>query len=300
MIRRHHGRVLHSHFGNKGWEDAILAQSAGLKHVVTFYGADLSLLPRREPKWYQRYEELFRQVDLILCEGPFMAKAVINLGCPENKVRVHHLGVDLKKFPFQPLVWQQQEPLKVLISASFREKKGIPFALAALGELQEEVELEISIIGGAAGEEASRLEEQKILQVIEDYKLHSQVRFMGFQPYDKLIEQMYENHIFLSPSVVASDGNTEGGAPVSLIEAAAAGMVIVSTTHCDIPEVILHGETGLLAPERNVDELVNHLRWLLKNPNSWQALRESGRKRVEQEFNAFVQAERLATLYKCL
>jgi len=42
--------------------------------------------------------------------------------------------------------WQQGEPLRVLIAASFREKKGIPYALEALGMLQKDVSLEIAII----------------------------------------------------------------------------------------------------------------------------------------------------------
>ncbi len=71
---------------------------------------------------------------------------------------------------------------------------------------------------------------------------------MGYQPHSTLFAEAYRHHIFLSPSVTASTGDTEGGAPVSLIEMAATGMLIVSTTHCDIPEVIKHGVTGLLAP----------------------------------------------------
>ena len=229
-----------------------------------------------------------------------MTQSVIKLGCPESKVRVHHLGVDLGKFVFRPLPWRPQEPLKVLIAASFREKKGIPYALAALGKLQRDIELEITIIGGATGEQASKVEEQKILQLIEEYELQSQVRILGFQPYNVLIERMYRNHIFLSPSVVAGSNDSEGGAPVSIIEAAAAGMIVVSTTHCDIPEVVLHGQTGLLAQERNVDELVANMRWLLKNPDSWQGMAIAGRKRIEVEFNASVQAKRLASLYETL
>ena len=57
-IRETRARVLHSHVGNLGWANARVAERAGLKHVVTFYGYDVNMLPRSEPRWRARYEEL--------------------------------------------------------------------------------------------------------------------------------------------------------------------------------------------------------------------------------------------------
>jgi colanic acid/amylovoran biosynthesis glycosyltransferase len=106
------------------------------------------------------------------------------------------------------------------------------------------------------------------------------------------------HHLFISPSVVASDGDTEGGAPVSLIEMSATGLMIVSTTHCDIPSVIIDGKTGLLAAERDVDGLVERLRWIVANPSRWEEMRAAGRAHVEAEFDARRQGERLASVYR--
>jgi len=36
-------------------------------HIVTFYGVDLSKLPRINPKWKKRYNELFSKVAGVLC-----------------------------------------------------------------------------------------------------------------------------------------------------------------------------------------------------------------------------------------
>jgi colanic acid/amylovoran biosynthesis glycosyltransferase len=114
------------------------------------------------------------------------------------------------------------------------------------------------------------------------------------------MEEAYRHHIFLSPSVTASDGDTEGGAPVSLIDMAASGMPIVSSRHCDIPEVILDGVSGLLADERDVDGLVAHLRWLIEHPDEWRPMLDAGRRRMEKEYHAKVQGERLAEVYASL
>lgn len=144
----------------------------------------------------------------------------------------------------------------------------------------------------------SQIEKEKILATIDKHQLREKVRLLGYQPYCVFFEEAYKHHIFLSPSITASDGDTEGGAPVSIIEMAATGMPIVSTTHCDIPEVIKQGITGLLAPERDVAGLVNHLRWYINHPTQWAKLLDAGRKHIETEYDARTQGQKLAAIYQ--
>lgn len=289
--------ILHSHFGMTGWANIEAANQARLKHAVTFYGLDVNYLPNQDPRWRTRYQKLFAHADLILCEGSHMAQCIVKLGCPAHKVKVHHLGVSVKAIAFQPRVWNPPEPLRILISATFTEKKGIPYALEALGQLQYQVPLQITIIGDARNVPSSQAEKQAILATIEKYNLQSKVRLLGYQPHKVLFEEAYQHHIFLSPSITASHGDTEGGAPVSLIEMAATGMPLISTTHCDIPEVILNGITGLLAEERDVAGLVAHLQQLVNYPEQWYAMLQAGRKHIEAEYDAEKQGVRLAELY---
>lgn len=298
VAKRQEATILHSHFGHVGWADLKAAKQAGLKHLVTFYGWDVNYLPKSSRLWLTRYQELFASIDQVLCEGCHMAKCIVNLGCPADKIKVHHLGVNVEAIAFKPRVWSPAEPLRVLIAGAFREKKGIPYALEALAQLQQQVSLEITIIGDAStSDQGAQLQKQKILATIEKHNLQSQVRMLGYQSYSVLFEEAYKHHLFLSPSVTASDGDTEGGAPVSLIEMAATGMPIVSTNHCDIPEVILHGVSGLLAEERDVAGLVNHLQQLVNNPRQWHDFVQAGRRHIEAEYDAQIQGVRLAKTY---
>ena len=249
VARNASGRILHSHFGNRGWADMEVAARRTMKHVVTFYGYDVNYLPLSAPVWRERYEELFESVDQVLCEGSHMARCIVALGCPEGKVTVHHLGIDLACIPYRPRMWDPSTPLRVLIAGSFREKKGIPYALEALGNLHQRCTLEITVIGDAsAAAVGSQEEKQKILDVIARQGMEGYTRLIGFQPHHRLLEEAYVHHIFVSPSVTAVNGDTEGGVPVSIIEMAASGMPVVSTTHCDIPEVLQGGMMSLLAP----------------------------------------------------
>lgn len=293
-------QIVHSHFGHIAWENLGAVRRLGAKHVVTFYGLDVAQLPNQFPIWRQRYREIFDSVDLILCEGSHMARCIIALGCPAEKVQVQHLGVDLNSIEFRPRQWQPGESLQVLIAASFREKKGIPYAVEALGLLRKEVPVELTIIGDAGADPASQREKKTILDALKRSALSANVRLLGYRSHETLLREAYEHHIFISPSVIASDGDTEGGAPVTLIEMAASGMPIVSTTHCDIPEIVQHGVTGFLAEERSVNGLVSHLKWLVENPKQWGDMLEAGRRHVEREYDLHTQGGKLAIHYRAL
>ena len=290
--------IVHSHFGNVGWANLGAVRRLGAKHVVTFYGLDVNKLPTQFPIWRKRYRQLFEEVNLILCEGSHMARCIVALGCPAHKVKVQHLGVDVEGIAFKPRQWRVDEPLRVLIAATFREKKGVPIALEMLGRLQHKVPLEITIIGEATYEEPSQIERKKILDMIAHHHLQDRVRLLGFQPHRVFFEEAYRHHLFLSPSVTASNGDTEGGAPVSIIEMAASGMPIISTTHCDIPEVMRPEAARFLAPERDPVALLIIALSMIRD---WSQLEDPMNRLhdyVVREYDHKTQGQHLANIYR--
>lgn len=289
--------IVHSHFGNIGWKNLGAVRKLKAKHIVTFYGHDVNKLPTQDPSWRKRYHQLFDEADLFLCEGSHMARCVVELGCPEHKVKVQHIGVDVERFEFKPRQWHSGKSLKVLIAASFREKKGIPYAVEALGLLRKEVPIELTIIGDADADAAGQQEKAKILRALEIAGLKANTRLLGYQPHTVMMQEAYAHHVFLHPSVTASDGDTEGGAPVCIIEMLATGMPVVSTTHCDIPEVMGDALHHLLAPERNSEALSNIIRVLIENSESWSQTVQKWREQVAPEYHLSVQGQRMADHY---
>ncbi len=229
-----------------------------------------------------------------------MRRSVIALGCPEDKVRIHHLGVCIESLRFEPRTWLPTHELRVLIAGSFVEKKGIPYALQALGKIREEVRLAVTIIGEARANPRGIAERERILNAIATSGLASNVRMLGYQPHEVLIREAYSHHIFMSPSVTAGDGDCEGGAPVTIVEMAATGMPVVSTLHCDIPNVLRDGYSGLLAQERDVRSLTQFLRQLVKHPDLWVTLVTATRNRIVAEFDAREQGAKLARIYRSI
>jgi len=290
--------LIHSHFGNRGWMNLRAARNLNARHVVTFYGYDVSLLPRQSPEWQNRYNRLFKEADLFFCEGTHMAANVVALGCPAHKIRVHHLGVATDQIPFMPRQWDGREIFRVLIAASFREKKGLTYALEALVQLAGKIALEVTIIGDAGPAEVEQAEKRKILRIVEQHQSKLNARLLGYQQHSAMMTEALRHHVFISPSVVATDGDTEGGAPVTIIEMLASGMPVVSTVHADIPEVMGTPMAHLLAPERDVPGLVARLEWLLDHREAWRAMLQSQRTRIEQEYARPIQASRLLELYR--
>ncbi len=296
-MRRDQIQLLHSHFGHVGITGTKVAEELGIPAIVTFYGMDLFQIPKRYPALGSQYPDMFSKATMILCEGSQMAESVISLGADSSKVVVHPLGIELDAIGHTHRQWNRSEPLKILIAASFRPKKGIPDAIKALSELSKSYEIDINIIGDSGLDQASILEKDCIFKTVSDSGLQSKINFLGFKSHTELLEIAKSHHIFLQPSQHADDGDCEGGVPVTLIELAAQGIQVVSTYHCDIPSVIEHGKTGWLAPEKNIDELVKVLFEAVENYNAWNEISISSRKHIESHYDAKKQAKVLYDLY---
>lgn len=290
-------KLLHAHFGTEAYEQITLQAYLQLPLVTTFYGADMSKLPRSRPWWKKRYQRLFAAGTLFFAEGPYMAQRVVDLGCLESKVRVQRLGVDLSKISYIPRYRLDNEPVRILMVNRFQEKKGIPYGIEAFASAVRRCpDIELRIIGGVRTKAEKKLFEQCYMIARRENVL-GKVKFLGALPYTEYLQEMQAAHVLLAPSVTASDGDTEGGSPVSITEATAAGMPVISTWHCDIPEVVLHEATGLLVPERNTKALSEAICELATTQSSWEILGKRGRTHIETYFNCRLQAEQLETYY---
>lgn len=289
---RHEGvRLLHAHLGWEGARTVHLRRRLGIPHITSFYGRDASMLPRKA-YWRTLYRRLFAQGDLFIAEGGFMAKTLERIGCPPEKVRVVHLGVDPSRIPFRERRPDPDGSVTALLAASFREKKGIVYALEALASVAERYPaLRLRVIGD--GPLRGEIERR-----IEALRLGQRVTLLGYRNYPDYLSEMERAQLLLCPSVTAADGDCEGGAPVCLLDAQAAGLPVVATRHCDIPEVTVPDRSAYLAPERDSAGLAAALDRLLSDPASWASMGRAGRDHVEREFSAPRQADAMADVYE--
>lgn len=285
--------LVHSHYAVLGWQYMRLAKRLGIPHVVSFYGFDYEYLPYKEPRWVQRYAQLFRNADMFLCEGTNGARILQKKGCPPEKIQIAKLGVNTEKIPFYGRSKTRGE-LRLLQIASFVEKKGHRYTIEGFTRaLRECPNMTLTLVG--SDPVGIRGELQKMLR---DTAAGDKVTFVDAVDFNELYRSMKDYHVFIHPSCYTDDMNCEGGAPVVLLDAQATGLPIISTTHCDIPEEVLHGKTGLLSPEKDGAALAESISKFYNMGNDeYRLFTVNARKHIEENYNMRLNATRVRKLY---
>src|SRR3972149_10019045 len=246
--------IIHAHFGPNGYDMIPIKEKYKIHLITSFYGYDMSSLPKNR-RVRKKYTELFKYGDIFLTEGPHMREKLIELGAPEQKVRIQRIAINIDKYP----AWEPSiEKNIILFVGRFVEKKGLIYALEAINILiKEGYVLEFNIIGGGPLY-------KNIKKFIDKNQIGEYVNILGMKPHDMVINEIKKAHVFIHPSVTSSTGETEGGAPTVLLEAQAIGTPIVTTFHADIPNIVPNDPGIILTEEKNIDALVNAIKTLLK------------------------------------
>jgi colanic acid/amylovoran biosynthesis glycosyltransferase len=203
--------------------------------------------------WRERYRQLFAKAALVLCEGRHGANEIIKLGCPGEKVSIQHLGIDTAAIARTARMKKSGE-LQLVQIANFREKKGHIYTAQAFRQaLADCPNMTLTFVGR---------DTENLRRGVGDAlgEATSHVQFLDTVDFHKLHDFLADFHVFIHPSISAANGDCEGGAPVVLLDAQATGMPVIATRHCDIPEEVRDGETGLLADEKDVAGLAAAIR----------------------------------------
>ena len=288
-ISRIRPNVIHAHFGQQGVQIAPLAERLGIPLVVTFYGVDISKLPR-EAFWRARYRELWKKAGAVTVLSDEMRRTALELGCPEEKVHVVHLSRDLSKFSYQP----PNGAIENFVSVGrLTEKKGHRDMLEAFHQAVQEgnAALRLRIIGDG------HLREELAAYVAAN-NLERHVTLVGAVSNDEVAEELQAADAFILCSKTAPNGDREG-TPTVLVEAQAVGLPCASTRHAGIPEMIPEANHWLLADEGDVDGIAERIKALMAcSPKQLRKVAEAGRTRVRAEFNLVREAEKLKAIYQ--
>ena len=279
--------VVHCHYGDIGLRYAVAARLWRAPLIVSFYGYDCSALPLE--RGARVFEPLFREAHAVTVLSHHMASRLQVLGCPPGLLRRVPLAVDPAMRKPRADAARHAGP-HLLTVARLMEKKGIQFALHALGLVIDEfpgVEYEIVGAGPLLGE---------LQDLTRTLGLEHNVRFVGAQSQAYVGEALHRADVFLLPSVTAANGDEEG-TPTVLLEAALCGIPVLSTLHAGIPDIVQDETSGYLVPERDPDALAARLRALLREPERRRAMGEAGRRYAEAHHATSVVAKRLEQIY---
>ena len=275
-----HPDLLHAHFGPDGITAMRIADAVQCPLIVTLHGYDISL-----PRMSSIYPGLWKRASLFLCVSNFIRRKAIEAGFPEEKLRVHYIGIDRSKFKPASI---EAKPDSVLFVSRLVQKKGCEYLLRAMSIVQRSrPDSELTVIGDGV-----------LRQPLEDLakQLNLRCRFLGAQPSNAVREALQSTRLFCVPSVTAENGDSEGLGMV-FAEAQAMGVPVVSFAHGGIPEVVQDGSTGLLAPEYDYEKLADGILRYLTDEEFWQQSRARGIAWIQKQFDLTTQTIELEEIY---
>ncbi|MEB3886871.1 glycosyltransferase [Lyngbya sp. CCY1209] len=299
-------RLIHAHFGLDGVLALPLARKLNLPLIVTFHGyfatAEIELNQSKSfyantrdfvknrgqfyrELYFRNRDRLFQQADGFIAVSEFIRSQIIEKGCPPEKIRVNYIGIDIDKFTPNPEL--KREPI-VLFVGRLVEKKGCEYLIRAMADVQKvRPDIELVIIGDGV-----------LRSSLEDLasRLLNRYRFLGVQPSKIVKEWMQKASVLAAPSLTTSQGESEG-LPITILEAMAMKLPVVSSYHAGIPEAISHEKNGFLIGEKNRHELTQLILKLLQNDALRQEFSESSRAIVERKFDLKKNAFQLEKIY---
>lgn len=195
----------------------------------------------------------------------------------EAKVLVNHCGVDTSVFAPRPAP-PRRDTFLISCVARLEEKKGHRYLVEACARLRDQgLRFRCQLVGD--GELREELE-----ALVARLDLGAHVALLGRLPRDRVQALLADSDVMVLPSVTTADRRQEG-IPVALMEAMATGLPVISTRVSGIPELIEHGRSGLLAPERDAAALANALQLVAASPDVAAHLGREGRAKVLREFD---------------
>jgi colanic acid/amylovoran biosynthesis glycosyltransferase len=290
LVWRHSVRsratAIHAHFGQAPATVARFAAAFGRRTgrgaqswSVTMHG------------WHEFVTEdtsdLKRKIDdaaLVVGISDFTHAQLMRISNPDcwDHLAVVRCGLALGDFPQRADQSMAVEPL-IVVTARLSPEKGHLVLVEALSLLRSRGEcMRARFIGsGPFGDE--------IAAAARRFAVDDLIEFTGALPPSEVAAQLREADIFCLPTFAE-------GLPVSIMEAMAVGVPVVTTYISGIPELVIDGVTGWVVPAANAELLADRLADV-RGP-SRQAVIDAARNRVECRHDITVNAPQLAALLR--
>lgn len=288
----------------------LVRRFEGIPYGISFYGIDLTAeLHRPEPRAWKRFlaPRVFDGASFFLANSRHIAEraheyaAQIGARPLGARLRVIRSGVDLERFR------TDQDPARlrrelgldagrtILTVARLAPIKGVDTALRAFALVANDYPDTTYVIAGGGPLEA------ELRTLARSLGVEERVRIVGAVPYERMPELHAAAEVFLLTS--RHTPRWTENFPNACLEAMASAKPVVAGKVGGLPEMVAHGETGLLVDPEDPAAIAAALRRLLGDAALRSAMGAAGRARVERElahetvareiYGALVQSSRL-------
>ncbi len=225
-----------------------------------------------------------KSASFVICISDFTRSQLCRVTDPSlwNRFHVVRCGIDLAAFPYREFQPMRAVP-RIVILGRLSPEKGHGILLEAAGRLaRENVPVEIEIIGDGPFAETIRQQELAL-------GLDGHVIYAGELPSNEVARRLAGADLFCMASF-------SEGLPISIMEAMAIGVPVVTTWIGGIPELAVHDVTAITIPPGNSEALAAAIKRLVSDPGLCEGLVVKARAKVEQMHSRQQNGAQLFTL----
>lgn len=267
-------------YGTVGASIADACMQAEVPLLVHFHGADAH---HRYTIQSHDYQKAFKNASAIIGVSEDMLTQLQKLGAPKDKLILIPYGVDTSLFNVVDVANSAPNFLSI---GRFVEKKSPLSLIKAFSLVTQQVpEAHLWMVGNGALFRQAQQFTQKL-------GIAQQVTFTGVLSTSEIAVLMEEMRCFVQHSVTALDGDMEG-TPVAILEAAAAGLPVVSTQHAGIKQAVVDTETGFLVDEHDLDAMAQRMIQIASSATLSAEMGLKGRQHIVQNYQLQKQIAKL-------
>lgn len=286
IIQEFQPDIVHTHAAKAGALGRKAAKACGVPVIVHTYHGHVfhSYFGKYKTKLYKYIERrLAKKSDGIIAISPLQKEELVKQHriCEADKVKVIPLGFDLGKFQEQ-LAEKRAETRKTYQLAEDEVAVAIVGRLAPiknhglfLDAVEEILKTGISARFFIVGDGMER-------EKIEDTVDYINTTYGKSIEMTSWIKDIARFNAGMDIICLTSDNE---GTPVSLIEAQACNIPVISTDVGGVRDIVLEGETGFVVPKNDVHAFTEKLAFLIKNKKNREIMSQNGWKFVEEQFH---------------
>ncbi len=279
---------IHSHFGADACFMSVLIYFlTGIPYSFTTHAYDIYRTPKMltEKHKYAKFA-----VTISNYNKKYLSEC---FGIEKSTIHIIRCGINLDDFKYDDKHYLKKQDLIFQICSVGRivEKKGFEYLIKACDIFNKMYggTFQCSIIGD--GELF-----KKTTQMINDLGLSKNVKLLGRKTQDDVQKLLKKCDFFVLPCVQEENGNIDG-IPVSLMEAMAMGIVVISSTLAGIPELVQGA--GIMVEPEDEESLFKAMKKVYKMSNEEKSkIALTQRRKIEEEFNLTKETKKLMCLFE--
>lgn len=252
----------------------FLKKIYGFPYINTIHGEEVHLSKRYHLLFGLRW--LVKNSEKTITNSSATRNFCLEAGLPKEKLKIIPFGVDTEFF--RPLGLPKDDKVFQILSVGYLiERKGFEYLIKAIKEIKKEysqVKLKIVGIGPL---------EDKLKILINELNLEKEAEIVKNVSDEELLHLYNTSDLFVLPSIVDSQGNTEG-LGVVLLEAMACGLLVMGSNVGGIPDIIEDGVTGILVKEKDIIGISKSISFIMKNKSLCMMISKKGYKYVQRRF----------------